>query len=68
MPPHGNEDRTCLNPNCDRAVDVIGVCVTCANSDYEPKKEGVETAGIQTPGFETAFGNHTAPNVTVNDD
>ena len=31
----------CLNPECEEIVDVIGVCVRCANNEYDPRKDGV---------------------------
>lgn len=31
----------CTNPVCERVVDVTGVCFVCANSDYDPRKDGV---------------------------
>lgn len=34
--------RDCLNPDCENTVNVIGVCVTCANSTYKPKRDGVD--------------------------
>ena len=36
---------TCANPQCDNEVLVIGVCVSCANSDYKPERDGMEYAG-----------------------
>ena len=35
----------CLNPSCDADVIVIGVCVSCANSNYAPKSDGVDAGG-----------------------
>ena len=43
----------CLNPDCDRQVDVIGVCFGCANSYYNPNRDGVDVdreRGITTRG------------------
>lgn len=34
--------RDCLNPDCDNDVPVIGVCVACANSRYDPEEDGVD--------------------------
>lgn len=31
----------CLNPACETTVPVIGVCLTCANGRYDPRKDGV---------------------------
>ena len=35
-------ERTCLRPGCTTQMNVIGVCVACANSEYEPKSDGVQ--------------------------
>jgi len=35
-------NRTCLNPDCKTEVNVIGVCIACANSNWDPTKTGVE--------------------------
>jgi len=32
----------CIRPGCTNNVDTIGVCFSCANSDYKPKSEGVQ--------------------------
>ena len=32
----------CLNPDCDKEMATIGVCFSCANSDYHPIKHGVD--------------------------
>ena len=32
----------CLNPDCSKEMSTIGVCVSCANSDYKPMKHGVD--------------------------
>lgn len=39
--------RSCLNPKCDREVPVIGVCIGCANGDYQPKRDGVDVEGYE---------------------
>jgi hypothetical protein len=36
------KDRTCLRPGCTETLSVISVCLNCANSDYDPKEDGVQ--------------------------
>lgn len=33
---------TCLRPGCTKQVDVIGVCVSCAQTDYDAREDGVQ--------------------------
>lgn len=40
--------RPCANPACGNTVGIIGVCVSCADSNYEPTKHGVGYAGVVT--------------------
>jgi hypothetical protein len=35
---------TCLNPNCDTEVTVVGVCLFCANGNYRPHEHAVQVA------------------------
>lgn len=35
----------CLNPECENDVDVVGVCVSCANSGYYAREDGAEIGG-----------------------
>jgi len=32
----------CMNPECGAEIIGAGVCVSCANSDYLPKRDGVD--------------------------
>jgi len=32
----------CLRPGCTKALMAPGVCVGCANSEYEPQSDGVQ--------------------------
>lgn len=32
----------CLNPNCEREVDVVGVCIPCSHGDYNPSVDGID--------------------------
>lgn len=34
--------KKCLRPGCTNTLATTGVCVSCANSDYEPQKDGVQ--------------------------
>jgi len=36
----------CLRPGCTNSVQTIGVCLGCANSDYEPKEDGIQYRDI----------------------
>jgi len=32
----------CLNPRCHTDLSVVGVCLSCANGNYKPKRHGVD--------------------------
>jgi len=39
---------SCLNPDCDREMPVVGVCLSCANGRYSPKRDGVQVSEEDT--------------------
>jgi len=44
-------ERTCLRPGCTTSVSAIGVCISCANSDWDPTETGVQTRDSKTGQF-----------------
>lgn len=41
---------TCLNPDCEREMPVVGVCVACANSTYKPSRDGMDIGSFVVAG------------------
>lgn len=41
----------CAAPRCENQVVVHGeICISCANSDYDPRRSGIDSGDLQTDG------------------